>query len=209
MLAIILLSIGVIVSFTVLAAMVINLVVKVVQKKTVNKPAAIISIGSVFLLWVVLGCVNAFVIFSYVFEHKDEIIDSGIETTADIMAKTLVLTYKGVEKNWDAQLVKKLKNVSVTVSGSSHRLEKENRIYTIELLFDNPNPSSDNIGFYDLVNGNYLMVCDTEDIIYGLDMVTCQSTYLPEGKTKAVFKVLVDEDVELSYIRFVESRIDL
>jgi heme/copper-type cytochrome/quinol oxidase subunit 2 len=209
MLAIILLSIAVVITFIVMVVLIINLIVTIVQKKKEKMKSAIIAAVSVFILWIILGCINAFVIVSYIFEHREEIIDSGIHAGAEFLAKGLVLTYKGIEKNWDAEVVKRMKNITIDIVKTEVKIEKDEKIYSIELLFTNTNPGSDRISLRDLIIDNYLVVCDRDDVMYGLEPSVYQSYYLPAGKTKSVFNVSVEKEVELRYIRFIDNKIEI
>lgn len=206
---IILFSIAVVIVFFVLAGLIINLIIRIVKKAEINVPKTVIVIALVFVAWAALGAFDVYFIVSDIVNNKDSIVTAGLVAGADIVSKGLVLTFKGIEKNWSTEMVERLGNIRLELLSAKSAVEKDAKVYTIELMFDNGNPNSYKVGLGDLITDNYLFVCDKDDVMYGLDPKLYQSYYLPVGKSKITFNVSVDKTVELAYIRFVERKIGL
>jgi len=154
------------------------------------------------ITWVLLVVINIFLTISFVYKNKENI----IKVPAEMVGKGLALTGQNIEKNWDKNRLEQLKNLQIFSSSISFKIEEGEKIYDIELIFENNSPTEIKLYFDILTDKNYLVVCDRDDFAYPLD-----SKYgiIPFGKSKNKFTVTVPADVDITYARFVNSIIKL
>jgi hypothetical protein len=183
------------------------------------------------IVWVLLIGVNTVLIVNYIYKNKEELKDKAVRIPAEVVGKGLAITAQSFEKNWDKGRLQQLQNLHISFSGMDYEIQKESKIYDIELIFDNTSPTEVKLYLDDLIGNHYLMVCDKDDFVYTISLgayktVTTQinektnnsetsrkeveSTYyantiIPFGKSKYRFNVTVSNDVDITYARFVNT----
>ncbi len=186
-----------------LAVLVISIVKLVIAKE--KKPAFfLISCCAFFALLITDG----FIVGKYVMKNHEAILSSLIETSSDLTSDGLVQTASNFEKNWDKELIKNFGNVSVSVRSARSSFVEEGKKYDIEVLIENRNDENRKMYLRDMIGNNYLLACDSEDIVYPLlpkDLVTDK---IPVGKSLVNLEVTVKKETELTYLRFLRERIE-
>jgi len=150
-------------------------------------------------------------------------VGSGFEAAGEGVGSGLATAAQSFEKNWDKGRLQQLKNLHISFSSMDYEIQKESKIYDIELIFDNKSPAEIKLYLDDLIGNHYLMVCDKDDFVYTIPLeykrVTSQKTndgttvtstqysdtIIPFGKTKYRFNVTVPNDVDITYARFVNT----
>jgi hypothetical protein len=191
--------------FVFLTKLIIDLVKKNKKALTLN---IVMLVASIFL-FIVLGIVDIILFGVFVYQNRDEIVTQGLEVTSDIVSKGLVMTYEGIVKTWDKELVKRLDNIDASVEKVTVEKKDGTARYIIDLAFNNHNKNSESTSLSELIGGNYLMVCDKNDVVYGLSAQDQAGYFLPSGKSAASLTVSVAQDVKLRYLRFAEKKIFL
>jgi hypothetical protein len=191
--------------FVFLTKLIIDLVKKNKKSLTLN----IVMLAASFFLFIVLGIVDIVLFGVFVYQNREEIVTQGLEVTSDIVSKGLVMTYEGIVKTWDKELVKRLDNIDVSIEKVAVEKKDGSARYTIGLAFNNHNKNSESTSLSELIGGNYLMVCDKNDVVYALSARDQEGYYLPSGKSAASLTVSVAQDVKLGYLRFAEKKIFL
>lgn len=184
--------------------LVVSIITTVVHKK---KSSSFLAAMSISFLVVILA--DAVAIGYYIYNNHDTILSTVLEKTSDITSDGLALTASNFEENWDKELIKNFGNVFISVRSVEFQLEDNEKIYTIEVIIDNRNEPKRKMYLHDLMNNNYLVACDTDDIVYAMETVKYENDKIPVGKTIAKYKVAVDKDVTLSYLRFIAEKISL
>jgi hypothetical protein len=160
-----------------------------------------------FALSLILSGLDIYLIISYIYNNRNVIIEKTIEKSSDIISDSLAQTVSGFEKNWDKTLLKKFENLDITLVSSNQKVKDKKIIYTLELLFNNTNPDNAKIYFHDLLENNYLVACDKDDVVFIMKAIEYNSDKIPVGKTKGTFEVELKKDDNLTYIRFVHKKI--
>ena len=184
--------------------LVVSIITTVVHKK---KSSSFLAAMSISFLVVILA--DAVAIGYYIYNNHDTILSTVLEKTSDITSDGLALTASNFEENWDKELIKNFGNVFISVRSVEFQLEDNEKIYTIEVIIDNRNEEKRKMYFHDLMENNYLVACDTDDIVHVMKTVKYENDKIPVGKTIATYKVTVDKDVTLSYLRFIGKKISL
>jgi hypothetical protein len=191
--------------FVFLTKLIIDLVKKNKKGLTLN----IVMLASSFFFVVVLGIVDIVLFGLFVYQNRDEIVNAGLEVTSDIVSRGLVMTYEGIVKTWDKELVKRLDNIDVSVDKVDVQKEKNDTRYTIKVLLNNHNKNAESTSLSELIGGNYLMACDKNDAVYELSAGDHEGYFLPSGKSAVSLTVSVAKDIQLSYVRFADKKIFL
>jgi hypothetical protein len=183
--------------------------------------------------WIVLIGVNIFLIITFFYKNKEEIVDKSVRIPAEIVGKGLALTFQSFEKNWDQNRIQQLQNLYISFSSMDFENKDGEKIYNIELIFDNNSPPEVKLYFDDLIGNHYLAACDSDDFAYSLQLFytsveiekttetesngtterTTQisrqraDTIIPFGKSKYQFTITVPEDVEITGVRFLNNTI--
>jgi hypothetical protein len=186
-----------------------KLIIDLVKKNKKGLALNIVMLASSFFFFVALGIVDIVLFGLFVYQNRDEIVNTGLEVTSDIVSQGFVMTYEGIVKTWDKELMKRLDNIDVSVDKVDVQKEKNDARYTIKVLFNNHNKKTESTSMSELIGGNYLMVCDKNDRVYELSAKDQEGYYLPSGKSAASLTVSVAKDVRLSYLRFAEKKIFL
>ncbi|MBN2443420.1 MAG: hypothetical protein JXJ04_18810, partial [Spirochaetales bacterium] len=105
MIPIIIISVLVAIAFVFFVFYIINIIMRKLKKKQIEKGIIIKTVLS-GVLWAILGCINIVLIF-IVIANGDPLLDSLINKGADVVSKTLVYTWQGVEQNWNKETLKK------------------------------------------------------------------------------------------------------
>ncbi len=184
--------------------LVVSIITTVIHKK---KSSSFLVAMSISFLVVILA--DAVVIGYYVYNNHEKIVSTVLEKTSDITSHGLALTASNFEENWDKELIKNFGNVFISVRSVAFQVEKNEKIYTIEVVIDNHNEPKRKMYFHDLMNNNYLVACDTDDIVYVMETVKYDNDKIPVGKTIAKYTVAVAKDATLSYLRFIAEKISL
>jgi len=81
--------------------------------------------------------------------------------------------------------------------------------YEVKIIFDNKNSTAESMSLDEMIEFNYLMFTDQNDIVHAITEKKSESTALPMGKSEATLITNVDKDVDLKYLRFVDRKIPL
>jgi len=183
------------------------------------------------IVWVLLIGVNTVLIVNYIYKNKDELKDKVVRLPSEMVGKGLALTAQSFEMNWDKNRIQQLQNLHIYFSSMDYEIQKESKIYDIELIFDNASPAEIKLYLDDLIGNHYLLVCDKDDFVYTLPLMytkikTTQTkeqtddgatsktetistqysnTIIPFGKSKFRFNVTVPNDVDITHARFVNT----
>jgi hypothetical protein len=167
------------------------------------------------------------------FEAAGEGIGKGFAAAGEGIGEGIAKAAQSFEKNWDKGRLKQLQKLHISFSSMDYEIQKESKIYDIELIFDNTSPAEEKLYLDDLIGNHYLMVCDKDDFVYTIplfytsiektktqvqkdDGVTAKTetvskqytdTIIPFGKSKYRFNVTVPSDVEINHARFVHTDI--
>lgn len=207
MVPILVISISAFIVFIVIVVLLFRLILRVIQKTAIPVKKTAITLSSLFLLFIILGSIDVYLAGSYIYAHRGVIMDKG----AEVIGGGLALTAAHFEQGWDKNLIKKFGNLEISVVKSGFSNGRKGKKYEIELMLDNHNPADDKIYFHDLIENNYLVICDRQDLVhpFGKNKINYETDKIPAGKTKASFEMIVSNDVTLEYIRFVTNRINL
>ncbi len=187
-----------------LGVLVVSIVKLVVAKE--KKPAFfLVSCLTFFALLITDG----FLVGNYVIRNHEAILDSILEKSSDATSDGLARTASNFEKNWDKELIKNFGNVSVSVRSAKSVSSDKGKKYEMELLIENRNDENRKMYLHDLIENNYLVACDAEDIVYPLRPRDVANDKIPVGKSLVDIEVTVKKETELSYLRFLRDRIDL
>jgi len=183
------------------------------------------------IVWVLLIGVNIVLIVNYIYQNKGELKDKVVRLPSEIVGKGLALTAQSFEMNWDKNRIQQLQNLHISFSSMDYEVQKESKIYDIELIFDNKTPTEIKLYLDDLIGNHYLMVCDNDDFVYTIPLfytrikniqtkeqtddgvtsktetITTQysNTIIPFGKSKFRVNVTVPNDVDITHARFVNT----
>jgi hypothetical protein len=208
---IIVISVLIVVLFFVALVSLIFLIVSAVNKNASKVKKNRIIFFSSLAVFLILTGLDIYLIASYLYTNRNEIINKTVEKSADILSNGLALTASNFEKNWDKNLLKKFEKLEISISSSKFKIENGNKKYQIDLIFNNKNLPEVKIYLHDLIENNYLVSCDDKDLVYILNLnITKNDTdKIPVGKTKHSFEVNIPKDINLKYIRFVHKNIIL
>ena len=192
-------------SFIYLIIFIVNLIRK--NRERVKKSRMMLIIFSLGFL--ILTSLDIYLIVSYIYKNRNVILDKTVEKTSEIFSDSLAQTASNFEKNWDSTLLKKFEKLDISVIKSDYEIENGNKVYTIDLLFINSNPDNSKIYLHDLLNNNYLVSCNNDDIVYIIKNETYETDKMPVGKTKGSFSVSIPKNENLAYIRFIHKKIQI
>jgi len=129
---------------------------------------------------------------------------------ADLVGRGLALTVQSFEKNWDQNRILQLENLRVSPSALEYEQQDGQKIYTVDLVLDNKNPPEIKLYLSDLIGNHYLAVCDAEDFVYPLTVISAgPADTIPFGKNRFRFMAAVPESAEITHARFVREKIPL
>jgi energy-coupling factor transporter transmembrane protein EcfT len=233
--AIIIIAMVIGILFFVLAISLVVFIYSTVKKNGEAKKKCLQILIPSAAVWVVLIGVNIFLIITFLYKNKDEIIDQAVRIPAEMAGKGLALTFQSFEKNWDQNRIQQLQNLYISFSSMDFENKNGEKIYSIELIFDNNTPAEVKLYLDDLIGNHYLAACDSDDFAYSLQLVytsieiekttemtsngttekTTQTsrqysdTIIPFGKSRYRFNITVPEDVEITHVRFLNNTIPL
>jgi heme/copper-type cytochrome/quinol oxidase subunit 2 len=162
------------------------------------------------IVWILLIALNTILIITFFHKNKEEILDKAVRIPAEIAGKGLALAYQSLEKNWDQGIIQQFQNLNISPSTMNYVVKDKNRIYDIELIFDNTSPTEIKLYLSDIIRNNYLVVCDKDDFVYLLEPSSQRTnTIIPFGKSKLKFMVTAPKDVEITHARFINTIIQL
>lgn len=233
--AIIIIAILIGILFLVVAISLIALIYNNVKKNGEAKKKCLRVLIPSAAIWVVLIGVNIFLIVTFLYKNKDEIIDQAVRIPAEMTGKGLALTFQSFEKNWDQNRIQQLQNLHISFSSMDFENKDGEKIYSIELIFDNNSPTDVKLYLDDLIGNHYLAACDSDNFAYSLQLFytsleiekttettsngtterTTQTskqysdTIIPFGKSRYSFNITVPENIELTHVRFLNNSIPL
>jgi hypothetical protein len=187
------------------------------------------------VIWVVLTGINIFLIITFLYKNREEIIDQAVRVPAEMAGKGLALTVQSFEKNWDQNRIQQLQNLNISFSSVDSEDNDGERVYDIELIFDNNSPAEVKLYLDDLIGNHYLSAGDKDDFVYPIQLFynsvetetttvktdngtterTIQTssqypdTIIPFGKSKYRFTLSVPKNVEITHVRFINNKIQL
>jgi hypothetical protein len=164
----------------------------------------------------------------------DELINTAIDKTVEYTVRGAMGTAQTFSRSYNASVIKQFENLDISFSSSKFELdkEKEQKIYEIEVILDNKIQRNEEIYFGSLVQKNYLIACDVDDFVYRIIPEDSDGGYIKErelialveffmnreytkfgkilpGKSLHKILVVVPKDVEISYLMFLDKRIDV
>lgn len=189
----------------------IILLVNKLRKKTKLKGYMAIVITSAFVFIGLIG-LDIYFISDGIYKSREAIAEKSAEaadTAAQATGRGLVLTYDAIKKTWDERSVAKLKNIDITFLKSSEVIKGNIKTYKIDILLNNKNATSESMSISEMIEFNYLSLCDKDDIFYKVDNYKSESSLLPMGKSKATIFANVDKNVKLDYLKLVDRKISI
>lgn len=204
---IIITSVALVMFFLVLLVSAIVLFVNMARKKQKLKRdlTLVIVLTVVFFSLIALDIHWVSSSFEYNKAKLKEISLDAAETSGE----GLVVTYDAAKKKWDERSVEKLKNIDITISKCTEQMNVDKKTYEVKIIFDNKNSNAESMSLDEMIGLNYLMFCDKNDIVHGIDDRKQETAGLPTGKSEATLIVNVEKDVELTYLRFVDRKFPL
>jgi hypothetical protein len=175
------------------------------------------------VIWVILLCVDIVLIvkdrdnvFGEVGRLTGVMVGSGFEAAGEGFGKGFEAAGEGIgsgiakaaqsfEKNWDKGRLKQLEKLHISFSSMDYEIQKESKIYDIELIFNNTSPAEEKLYLDDLIGNHYLVVCDRDDFAYTILFKQNSNTIILFGKSKYRFNVTVPKDVDITHARFVNT----
>ena len=186
-----------------------------------------------------LGGLNAIFIVSYIYDNRDEIANVADELITTAIDKSVEYTVRGAigtvstfSRSYNTSVIKQFENLDINYSSSRFEIEEDQKIYEIEVILDNNIQRNDDIYFGSIVQNNYLLACDSDDFVYRIIPEDADSGFIKDralislveyfvgreytkygkivpGKSLHKILVVVPEEVEISYLKYFEKRIEI
>ncbi len=212
MTGIVLATIGIVICFISIITFSIMAIISKVQKSTRTKTNVIALLVATFLFFGLIAG-DVLLISHSITQHKKDLAQATEDTAmqaAELTGKGLVKTFDAIATAWDKRSTERMKNITVSVLESTSKVVDGQKAYTVEVIFNNLNKTNaESISSMEMIASNSLVFCDTDDIVYAIDDTVNESFNLPAGKTKVTLIANVEDDVSLSYIRFIDQKISL
>ena len=186
-----------------------------------------------------LGGLNVFFIIKYIYDNRDEIAHAADELITTAIDKSVEYTVRGAigtvstfSRSYNASVIKQFENLDIDFSSSRFEIEEDQKIYEIEVILDNRIRRNEDIYFGSIVQNNYLIACDSDDFVYRIIPEDADSGFIKDralislveyfvgreytkygkivpGKSLHKILVVVPEEVEISYLKYFEKRIEI
>jgi hypothetical protein len=161
----------------------------------------------------------------------DNLITGAIDKTAEYAALSVTATASAYRRYYNADVIKRFENLTISYLASKVEITGDGKIYEIELALDNNMPQTDELYFGDLVVKNYLIACDEDDFVYDIvpedadaglteengELISVLEFLLNRdyskfgrilpGKTRHKILVKVSEDINITSVRFLDTKI--
>jgi hypothetical protein len=198
-----------------------------------------IRFGIFVFLFAGLGIVDAVMVGKYVYDNRekiagaaDNLITGAIDKTAEYAARSVTATASAYRRYYNADVIKRFENLKISYLTSKFEITEGKKIYEIELALDNNMPQTEELYFGDLVVKNYLIACDEDDFVYDIvpedadaglttygELVSVMEFFLNReyskfgkilpGKSRHKILVEVPENITISSVRFLDTKINL
>lgn len=202
-----------------------------------NKNIIRLVVSVVVLIF--FGGLNTFLIIKYIYDNRNEIgekaeslINTAIDKTAEYTVRGAIATASTFTKSYNSKTIKQFENLDISYSSNKFEIDGDKKIYEIELVLDNRIKRNEEIYFGSLVQKNYLIACDADDFVYKIVPEDSDSGYIKDqslialvefligreytkfgkilpGKTRHKILVVVPKDIEISYLQFLDKRINM
>jgi len=163
------------------------------------------------------------------FEAAGEGFGKGFAAAGEGIGEGIAKAAQSFEKNWDKGRLKQLQKLHISFSSMDYEIQKDTKMYDIELIFNNTSPAEEKLYLDDLLGNHYLVVCDKDDFAYTIPLFYTSiektktqgqtddgeitSTFSKQysdtiilfGKSKYRFNVTVPKDVDITHARFVNT----
>ncbi len=90
--------------------------------------------------------------------------------------------------------------INIYYSSSSNSIEGEEKTYSIKLIINVKKQNNEQISLAKILKYTQLKVLDANNQAYFFYDKECKYTYLPDGKTIVIFKVIAKNNVDLKYL---------
>jgi hypothetical protein len=202
-LSIVIISIIIGLLFFVVAASLIAFIYNSIRRNMDSKKKSAKVLMPSAIIFVLLIGVNIFLIVTYIYKNRENILNK----TSDGVAMGLASTFQNFEKNWDKNRLKQLENLTISLSEIKYEVEEDKKQCMIELIFENRAPADMKLYFSDLLGNNYLVACDKDDFVYSLYLNKNWDQNIPLGKSRYIFIANAPNDIEITHVRYVDKNI--
>jgi len=197
----------------------------------------------------VCGVLDAVLVVKYLYDNREKVAEKAVNVAEKAVTTGFEITTKGAmaaagtyKQLYNEKLIKQFENLSISFlskreevttkrSDIKNRDLENSKITSIELVFDNRIPQTEELYTGDLVVKNYLIACDKDDFAYrilpvdddagfteaGTELVSLFEFILDReyskfgkilpGKTKHTFLVISPKDVTITSVRFLGREI--
>jgi hypothetical protein len=176
---------------TALASLIVFIYNSITKNDNAKKKSIKVFIPSA-IIWILLLIGNIVLTVNYLYKNRKEIITESAKLAGEGLGAGLVGTVQGFERNWDKGRLEQLQNLHISPYSIDYEIRDGEKIYDIELVFDNKSPPEVKLYLDDLIGNHYLVACDKDDFSYEIplmytrkrkDQSTSQTTTETTGQT--------------------------
>jgi hypothetical protein len=191
-----------------------KIISKKLKKETVDLKSNLIFVSLLVLILGGLILFNIYLISSKIIENKDQILGYGqkaISSTVDYGATAvfegLGSTIDHFDTKWDASYSVQLKKVDIKIKSLTRKsINETSDSLKVNVLFNNRNIDGEKLNLSHISDKNYLLVGGKDSIYYPIKIRNNQyNNYLPLGKTVLMVEGIVPKDLDIKYIRLLNT----